>query len=150
MDQIHRNKIKMRPRMYFIFGSLLAFIGLVSSVVASVFFVGLIRFSLRAHGPMAGYKLDQLLSAFPWWAPVFAVVGLVAGIWLLRRYEFSFKLNFKFLIVGFVLAVILGGWVVDSIGLNDILVRKGPMHGVMRQYMQDENIQGRPGWGRNR
>ncbi len=142
MDQIHEEKIKMRPKVYFILGSILAFVGLVSSVVVSVFLVGLIRFSLRTHGPMASYRLDQILSSFPWWAPVLAIAGLIAGIWLLRKYDFSFKINFKVVIIGFILAVISGGWVIDSIGLNDALTRRGPMQGMMRQYMHDNNSQG--------
>jgi hypothetical protein len=150
MDQIHEEKIKMRPRVYFIAGSILTFIGLVSSVVVSVFLVGLIRFSLRTHGPMASYRLDQILSSFPWWVPVLAIVGLVAGIWLLRKYDFSFKVNFKVVIVGFVLAVIISGWVIDSIGLNDVLIRRGPMQGMMRQYLDNNDIQNGPSWGRNR
>lgn len=153
MDQIHEDKIKMRPKIYFIAGSILTFVGLVSSVIVSVFLIGLIRFSLRSHGPMASYRLDGILSSFPWWAPVLAIVGLIAGIWLLRKYDFSFKVNLKIVIIGFILAVIVGGWVIDSIGLNDILIRRGPMQGIMRQYMQDNNIQGGqdggPGWGRN-
>jgi hypothetical protein len=153
MGQIHEEKIKMRPKAYFIAGSILTFVGLVSSVVVSVFLVGLIRFSLRSHGPMASYRLDQILSSFTWWAPVLAIVGLIAGIWLLRKYDFSFKVNLKIIIIGFILAVIVGGWVIDSIGLNDALIRRGPMQGMMRQYMQDNNIQGAqgggPGWGRN-
>ena len=147
MDQIHEEKIKMRPKAYFVLGSILTFVGLVSSVIVSVFLIGLIRFSLRSHGPMASYRFDQILSSFPWWAPVLAVVGLVVGIWFLRKYDFSFKVNFKVVIVGFILAVIVGGWVIDSIGLNDALIRRGPMQGIMRQYMQDNNIQGGQGNG---
>ena len=132
MDQIHEEKIKMRPKAYFILGSVLTFVGLVSSVVVSVFLVGLIRFSLRTHGPMASYRLDQILSSFPWWAPMLAIVGLIVGIWLLRKYDFSFKVNFKMVIVGFILAIVVSGWIIDSIGLNDILIRRGPMQGMMR------------------
>ena len=136
MEQIHDKKIKMHSKIYFAIGSLLTFVGLISSAVVSVFLVGLIRFSLRSHGPMAGYRLDQILSSFPWWVPVLAIVGLIAGIWLLHKYDFSYKINFKFIIIGFVLAIIIGGWVVDTIGLNDTLIRRGPMQGMMRQYMQ--------------
>jgi hypothetical protein len=77
----------------------------------------------------------------------------MAGIWLLRKYDFSFKVNFRVVIVGFILAVIFGGWIIDSVGLNDVLIRRGPMQGIMRQYMQDNNLQGvqggGPGGGRN-
>jgi hypothetical protein len=148
MNQIHEDKIKMRPKAYFIVGSILTFAGLVSTTMVSVFLIGLIKFSLRTHdGPRGSYKLDQMLSSFPWWAPVLAIVGLVTGIWLLRKYDFSWKVNFRLVIIGFVLAVIVGGWVVDSLGLNDALIRRGQMRGIMRQYMQD--VDG-SGWGRNR
>ena len=148
MDQIHKDKIKMRPKIYFIAGSVLTFAGLVSSVVASVFLVGLIRFSLRAHGPMASYKFDNMLSSFPWWAPIFSVVGLIVGVWFLRKYDFSFKVNFKIVIIGFILAIVVGGWVIDSIGLNDILSRRGPMKGMMRQYAPGDDLRGGQGSGR--
>ncbi len=38
MDKIRHGKIKMRPRVYFIIGSFLTFIGLVASILTSVFF----------------------------------------------------------------------------------------------------------------
>ena len=139
MNQIHDNKIKMRSKSYFIVGSILTFVGLASSVVVSVFLFGLIRFSLRSQGKMASYRLGEILERFPWWAPVFAMVGLVVGIWLLRRYDFSFKINFKFVVIGFILAVVAGGWIVDIIGLNDVLIKRGPMQGFMRQHIQNDN-----------
>lgn len=139
----------MRPRIYFITGSLLTFLGLVASVVTSVFLVGLMRFSLRSHGPMGEYRLDQLLASFSWWVPVLAAIGLAVGIWLLRQYDFSYKINYKVAIVGFVATVIMAGWVIDMMGLNDVLLRRGPMQGVMRQYLQDNNIPHNPGWGRD-
>lgn len=151
MDQIHDEKIKMLPKAYFILGSALTFTGLVSSVVVSIFLVGLIRFSLRSHGPMANYKLDQIISGFPWWALILAIIGLIAGILLLLKYDFSFKLNFKLVIIGFILAVVAGGWIIDSMGLNDVLVHRGPMQGMMRKYMQHNNIQNNDQvWGGNR
>jgi hypothetical protein len=59
--------------------------------------------------------------------------------------------NFKVIIIGFILAVIVGGWIIDSVGLNDVLTRQGPMQGMMREYMHDNYIQSNgQGWGRNR
>lgn len=147
MDQIHNDKIKMKPKAYFIFGSMLTFIGLVSSAVVSIFLFGLMRFFLRAHGPMASYKIDKILSSFPWWALILATFGLIMGIWILRKYDFSFKINFKFIVIGFILSVIIGGLIFDSVGLNDVLTRRGPMQGVMKQYIQDNNIQSGKGGG---
>jgi len=149
MDKIHYGKIKMRPKVYFVTGLLLAFFGLVASILISVFFVGLMRFSLRTHGPMGEYRLDQMLFSFPWWAVAVAILGLVIGIWLLRRYDFSYKINFKVIVVGFVVAIIVVGWVVDMTGLNDILFRQGPKQGIMRQYLQENNIPGQ-NWNKHK
>lgn len=138
----------MHSRMYFIVGSLLTFMGLVASIITSVFFIGLMRFSFRSHGPMGEYRLEQLLASFSWWVPVLAVLGLIAGVWLLKQYDFSYKINYKVMIAGFVAVVVIAGWIIDMAGINDVLLRRGPMQGMMRQYLQDNNIQHNPGWGR--
>ena len=140
MDKIHNEKIKMKPRTYFVIGSILTFVGLVSSVVFSVFLIGLMKFSIRSHGPMANYRFDRIMDTFPWWALILAVVGLFIGVWLIRKYDFSFKVNLKFFIIGFIFAVFIGGWIVDSMGFNEALMRRGPMRGMMKQYMQDSGI----------
>ena len=40
MGRIHQDKVKMRPRAYFILGSLITLAGLVAAVVTSVFLNG--------------------------------------------------------------------------------------------------------------
>jgi hypothetical protein len=150
MDKIHHEKIRMRPRAYFVLGSILTFVGLIASILTSVFLIGLMRFSLRSHGPMGEYRLEQLLSSFPWWAPVIAVLGLIVGIWLLRHYDFSYKIDFKVIIIGITVAIITAGWLVDMLGLNDALLRRGPMQGMMKQYLQENNIQFEQGFGRHK
>jgi hypothetical protein len=141
MEEIHGQHIRMRPKIYYFIGSLLALGSLVFSVVSSVFLVSLTRFALRAHGPMGPLRLEQLLSSFPWWAPVLAIIGLIAGIWIMRKYDFSYKYNFPMLIVGFILAVIIAGWTIDYLNLDNIWFRQGPMRGIMRQYIQNNGLQ---------
>ena len=140
MNQIRQGKLKMRPKVYFILGSLLTFTGLVFSVFTSIFFISLMRFSLQSYGPMAKYRLEHLLSIFPWWVIIPAILGLVIGIWLLRQYSFSYKISFKMIAIGFVIAIIIAGWLIDIIGLNNVLLQQRPMQG-MRQYFQERNIQ---------
>jgi hypothetical protein len=154
MEKIHHDKIKIRPKVYFIFGSFLAFLGLVFSMTISVFLVGLIRFSLRAHGPMGAYRLEQIISNFPWWMVVVAILGLVLGIWLLRLYDFSYKVNFKLVIIGVVVVIVATGLLVDMTGINDKIFRYGPGRGagMMRQYLDKDSFEHGPGFGqwRNR
>jgi len=140
MGQIHLGKAKMKPKIYFVAGSVLTFVGLVSSVIASIFLFGLIKFSLRTHwGPGAQYKLDQMLSNFPWWTLVFAVLGLVIGIWLIRQYDFSYKKEPWIIILGFILVVMIAGWTIDVMGLNDNLLQRGPMKRIMQNYSSEKN-----------
>lgn len=125
MSKIHKGQIKMRPRAYFIFGYILAIVGLVFSFITSIFFVGITRFNLRSHGPMGQYRLEQLLGSFSWWMPVLAILGLITGIWLLRKYDFSYKINFKLLIIGLVAFILIAGFVIDMTGLNDFWLHRG-------------------------
>ena len=141
MDKIHRKEIKLKPKIYFIIGSIITFIGLVASLMTSVFLVGLIKFSLRSHGPMGQYRLDSLLSNFPWWTTILAIIFLFIGIWIMSKYDFSHKVKILHLIAGLILAVVIAGYFIDLIGINDTLSRRGPMQGVMRVYMRDNNIQ---------
>lgn len=140
MGRIHDDKIKMRPKIYFITASILTFSGLVASIITSVFLIGLIRFSLRAHGPMGEYRIEYALSSFPLWVPLLAILGLVVGVWLFRRYDFTYKINYKLIIACFVGAVITAGWAVDIMGINDALLKRGPMRGMMEQYLEQGNV----------
>ena len=134
MKKIDLGEIKMKPKWYFILGSIITFIGLVSTVVVSTFSIGLIRFSLRSHGPMGQYKFDQIMSNFPWLTLVLAILGLILGIWLIRKYDFSYKIKPWLVITGFILAIIIGGYIIDVTGVNDVMSRQGPMRGMMRNY----------------
>jgi len=136
MEKIHHDKIKMHSKVYFAIGSVIAFAGLVASILVSVFLFGLVRFSLRTHGPMGEYRLDQMLASFPLWMVLIAILGLIIGIWLLRQYDFSYKINFKVIAIIFVGAIIIAGWIIDMTGLNDTLFQKGRGQGIMKQYFQ--------------
>ena len=141
MKKIDIGEIKMKPKWYFIMGSILTFIGLVSTMVVSTFSVGLIRFSLRSHGPMGQYKLDQMIADFPWWTLILAILSLILGIWFIHKYDFSYKIKPWLIIVGFILAIIVGGYIIDITGINDVMSRQGPMRGMMKNYIIDNNIQ---------
>ncbi len=142
MSQIRQGKLKMRPKLYFVLGSIFMICGLAASVIISVFFVSLTRFALRTHGPMGQYRLEQLLSSFPWWAPILAVVGLAIGLWLLRRYDFSYKKNYWVIIIGFITTIIISGWIIDMTELDEIWLRRGPMQGLMKQCLQKNIVPG--------
>ncbi len=136
MSKIDHGQIKMKPKAYFVAGSVITFIGLVFTIIFSTFLIGLIRFSLRTHGPMGQYRFDQMLSNFPWWTAIFAVMALILGISLIKHYDFSYKIKPVVLIAGFIIAIFIAGLITDMTGLNDNLSRQGPMKGMMRPHLE--------------
>jgi cobalamin biosynthesis protein CobD/CbiB len=141
MEKIRHDEIKMRPTIYYIGGSILMLVGLVASVVLSVFLVSLVQFSLRSHGPMGQYRLDQLLGSFPWWTIPVAVVGLVAGVIILRRYEVVYKHNAWLVVSGFILSVLLAGILINLTCLDNIWLKRGPMRGMLRNNSQTQTFE---------
>ena len=132
MGQIHQGKIKMKPRLYFIIGSILSFVGVVLSILTTIFVISFIRFSFLAQGPMGEYKAEELVSHFSWFGPIFAILGLVIGIWLLRQYDFSYKINFRIMVVIVILAVTVAGIVLDMTGVNNIIFQHGTVQEGVR------------------
>ena len=158
MSRIEKGQIKMKPKWYFWLGSLAMVMGIIGVTILSVFSVSLISFSLRTHGPMGEIRFQQLLSSFPWWAPLLAIFGLTLGIFFLKKYDFSYKKNFLIIISGFILAVILAGWLIDYSGLDLFWAKRGIMKRFYQQYdgkkqngfKSDSNYLPRRNQGQNR
>lgn len=151
MKQILSGRVSMKPRWYFIVGSLSLIIGLVGSVIASVFLVSIIAFSLRTHGPMGAVRFQQLISSFPWWAPLLAVLGIASGVWFLKQYDISYKKNFPLIILSLIFAVLLAGWLMDATGMTTYWSKRGSMRRLYQQTETDSVVSPRgQGWGHMR
>jgi hypothetical protein len=133
MAKVKSNEISMKPRWYFVLGSSLMVAGLAGLSVVAVFLTNLTLFLLRQHGPMGQWRLQMLLSSFPLWVPILAIAGIVFGIWMLRKYDFSYKKNFWLIMVGFIVSVIIAACIIDHLGLNEIWSKRGPMRGFYQQ-----------------
>jgi len=141
MSKIQSNDLRMKPKFYFIVGTILTYISLISTIIVSTFLISLIRFYLRANkGMMAQYRFDQLLANFPWWTTIFAIVSLILGLYLIKKYDFSYKIQPWLIIISFILLLIVIGWSIDISGLNDNLLHRGPMRGMMRNYYQSNSV----------
>ena len=147
MSRIKAGKVHMKPRWYFVLGTLGMITGLAGLAIVSVFLISLVSFSLRTHGPMGDIRYQQILASFPWWAPVIALVGIIGGLLLLKKFDFSYKKNFLMIIIIFVGSVIIVGLAIDYLGIDSMWARGGMMRGLYQQY--GGNYQHR-GLGRNR
>lgn len=151
ISKIKNEEIKMKPRWYFVLSSIMMFVSLVGLSMALIFLTNLVLFVVRRNGFFNIYKFQVILSSFPWWIPLVAVLGLITAVWLLKKYDFSYKNNFILIIVLFLSALFLSGVLLDEFGLNEYLSR-GKMRGYyQRLELQEgstENILHRPGYGR--
>lgn len=139
MSKIHNGELKMKPKIYFVFGSVFAFVGIFISVISSILLIGILRFSLRAKGFMAEQKLEKMILDFPWWILILAIVFIIIGLHLLKKYPIVYKTNFTHLVIVFVITIIISGWLIDIFGINDALLKRGPMQGFGR-HLQGRNV----------
>lgn len=96
MKEIRQKKVKMRPRIYFIAGSLLLSIGLAGTTILAIFFINLVLFRLRIHQPFGFLILGRpglrpFLLTFPWLSLLVALGGIIGGRALLKKYDISYK-----------------------------------------------------------
>jgi len=141
MNQIRSGQIKMRPKVYFILGSIFVITGLAASVISSLFFISLTSFLFRSHGPMGQYRLQELLNSFPWWILLFIIVSITTGVFFLRKYNFSYKNNFSFIIIGFIFSIIIGGVIINISGLDKVWLLRGPVNNTIKHRLQKNCIQ---------
>lgn len=145
MSEIREKQIKMKPRWYFVAGSVAWFLGLFGLTIFSVFLVNLLIFSLRTHGPMGEWRYQLMVDNFPWWSLPLTVISVLVGVWLFRRSDFSYRHNSRSIITVFVLAVILAGWAINYLELDRAWTRGGMMRKIYQQY--DGGYDGRgSGW----
>jgi len=136
MEKVKTNEIMMRPKWHFILGSFLMVIGLISFSVVAIFLANLTFFLMKQHGPMGEWRLQLMLQSFPLWIPLLAIVSIIPGAWMLKKYDFSYKKNFVLIVCGFVFSIILAAAILDYSGLDNLWFKQGPMK---RFYQQIEN-----------
>lgn len=137
MQKIIKGEIVMKPRWYFALGSLLTSLGLIGASVGAIFLLNVIIFLIRKQGPGI-MKLSLMLSTFPWWIPILALLFMLVGIWLLKKYDFSYKKNFWFIVFVFVGAIVTAALLIDKLGLNETWSQRGFGRRFYRQVIPSE------------
>lgn len=81
-----------------------------------------------------------MVNNFPWWIPVVAIVGIIVSVWLLKKYDFSYKKNFPLIVVGFILSIIIAAIMIDNFGFNEKWSKRGPMRRFYQQLETREEF----------
>ena len=141
MTQIKKGRIKMKPKIHFILGTLALFAAIVGTIILLLFTMSVLSFSFRTLRPMTGlFKLHLIFKFIPWWAPLLVIFGVLGSVYLLKKFDFSYKKNFTLIIVLFILSLILIGWLLDYSGLDRLLFNRGPMRRFYQQRMIDKRF----------
>ena len=132
MREIKKREVRMRPRLYFVGGSILLGLGLAGAIITAIFFLNIFVFRLRILGPLNCLRL----TTFPWTVLLASVVGIVVGLALLKRFEFSYRKNFLVLVIVLITVVAVLGFLLDRIGFNE---RVAP-HPHMRRFYKHQTL----------
>ena len=151
MSKIASGEVVMKPKWYFITGSFFMLFGTIALTVAAIFLINLTIFFIKKQGPGYG-KIMLMFNNFPIWIPILAVIGIGVGILLLRKYDFSYKKNFSLIVFGFVASIIIAGFAIDALGLNDVWSKRGPIRNLYQgmEYRNNGPIQNIRGGRYNR
>lgn len=142
MTKILSGEISMKPKWYFVAGSIVGWFSLVGISIGLIYLTNIVFFLLRKHGPMGQWRLDAIIENFPWWIIPLGILGVLLSIRLLKKYDYSYKKNFSLIIFGFVLSIIVAAFIVDRTGLNEVWSQRGAMR---KFYQQIENKNVYPG-----
>ncbi len=125
MSEILSGRVRMKPKWYFVAGSILSVLGLAGLVVTAVFCLNLLLFLIRKRGP-GFHRLELMLDSFPLWVPLLAIASIGGGIIMLKRFDFSYKKSYKTVVLGFILSVLFAAYAIDVSGLSELWFKRGP------------------------
>lgn len=122
MKHIYKDHIKMKPKLYFIAGSILLGVGMAGAVITSIFFTHLTLYRLRYD------------ATFPWVPFLIAIGGLLGGSYLLREYEVAYKHRLTRLLLAFAALLLTLGYLLDRSGAERHIVRLRPLYGLYQPH----------------
>ncbi len=136
MSKIKKGEVKMKPKIYFILGSIFMAIGIIFAIIVSVMFLSINVFSLRLHGPFYHTQINHMLNVFPWWALIVSLIGIIGGYILLKKYDFSYKKNFTLIAIFLAICIILTAYLVDYFSLNNLFLKQPPFRGFYQTQFE--------------
>lgn len=148
MSAIKSGQVTMKPKAYFILGSILLGGGIAIAAILTLLFIGVTIFHLRTQNPIGFLRYGTVggpifLRLFPWKALIFSIVGIWSGLALLKKYDISYKKSFAGISLAFVGALIVFAFILDQVGVGDRLEKTKPLSPLYKQqFIQDNMLMG--------
>lgn len=143
MNTIEEKDIQIKPRSYFVAGTILLTAGVFSLFLISILFANFCWQHMRVVGPF-GYLtfgapgIVPFLKTFPWLPLIIATITTAVGLHFLKKYDFSYKHNFVVMSLSIIAAVFVAGIVIDEAGINERLQALPPTRLFIRHHFRED------------
>lgn len=135
LSKLKSGEFKMKPRAYFVLKAALIILG--TAVVAGfiLFLISFISFALRANGvlvlPIFGFRgFGMFLSSLPWLLIIVAVLLIFVLEMLFKHFAFAYRRPILYSVLGIVIIVILGTFIIDRTPLHSGLFGQAQRGGL--------------------
>lgn len=143
MNTIEEEDIQIKPRVYFVAGTILLTTGIFSLFLVSILFANFCWQHMRVVGPF-GYLtfgapgIMPFLKTFPWLPLIIVAITSTVGLHFLKKYDFSYKHNFVIISLSIIAAVFVAGIVIDEAGINERLQTLPPTRLFIRHHFRED------------
>jgi hypothetical protein len=148
MSKIKKDHVTMKPKGYFLLGSILLGIGLASAFLIALTFLTVSSFHLRTSNPVGFLRYGAIgapafFRLFPFIPLVIAATGIFGGLALLKKYDISYKKNFLSISLSLIAGLITIALIADKVGINERLEKSPPLKAIYRQeFNQNDMLMG--------
>lgn len=144
MEQIKSRKIKMRPKSYFIIGSILLGGSLATTFLLALLFLAASTFHIRTTHPISFLRYGHrgslaFIQLFPWQLIILSIIGIWGGLYLLKKYDISYKKSFFGTSLVFIGVLLSCAIFIDNVGINDRLKSTRNFAPIYKQNLINQN-----------
>lgn len=136
-EAIKSGKLSMLPRWHFVWKAALSFMGILIISLALLYLVSFAIFSMYRSGiwfvPSFGFMgMRAFLLAIPWILILASIPFIILLELLVRKYSFGYRKPVLYTLIGIIITVFLGGFI----------VAQTPLHGTMMNFAEKHRMPG--------
>lgn len=139
MGVIKQKKIRMRPRYFFVIGSVLITLSTAMMAILGIFGLNLIIFSIRRGGNIKSVCIEDAISNYPWWAIFVIIFGFIGSWWFYKKSGKGYKHNPSSIAVVLISTIIIGGGLLSFTNFDSVFEQRGPVRHIYKMYNGQSN-----------
>ena len=126
LGKIKRRKIKMKPRMHFVFGAALLALGVLVLILFIPYLISLIAFSLRVSGvlflPKFGFPgIRMMVGSLPWLLILITTLLIVLLEMFAQKFTFVYRKPAIYSLIAIIGIIFMGSFLIGKTSLHSNL-----------------------------